>query len=96
LFDINSENHKAEIGYGLLQQYWGQGIISEAVKKIVNFALNTMKLHRIYAYIDHENIPSIKIVEKLNFEREGILKDDDFARNRYFDMCVYALINDLD
>ncbi|MCK5076019.1 MAG: GNAT family N-acetyltransferase, partial [Calditrichia bacterium] len=84
----------AEIGYGLLQQFWGQGIISESVEKIVDFGINEMKLHRIYGYIDPENIASIKVVEKFNFVREGILKDDTFARSRYFDMCVYALINE--
>ena len=94
LFDISIENNKAEVGYGLLQEYCGQGIISEAVEKLVDFGLKEMKLHRIYAYIDPENITSIKIVGKFNFVREGILKDDAFARSRYFDMCVYALINE--
>jgi len=95
LFDINIEASKAEIGYGLLQEYWGQGIISEAIKKIVDFGINKMELHRIYGYIDPQNIPSIKVIEKFNFKKEGILKDDTFARNKYFDMSVYAIINKL-
>ena len=93
LFDINIEGSKAEIGYGLLQEFWGQGIISEAIKKIVDFGINKMELHRIYGYIDPQNIPSIKVIEKFNFKKEGILKDDAFARNKYFDMSIYALIN---
>ncbi len=92
LFDINVEATKAELGYGLLQPYWGQGIISEAVKKIVEYGFYEMKLHRIYALIDPANTASIKIVEKQNFIQEGLLKDDAYARNKYFDMLMYALV----
>ncbi len=94
LFDINIEVNKAELGYGLLKEYWGQGIISEVVKKIVNFGICEMDLHKVYAYIEPANIPSIKIVERLEFKKEGMLIDDVFARNKYFDMSVYALLNE--
>ncbi len=79
------------IGYGGLFDINFEA--SKAVERIVDFGINDMQLHRIYGYIDPGNIASIKIIEKFNFKKEGILKDDAFARNKYFDMSVYALIN---
>ena len=93
LFDIADECGKAEIGYGLLQQYWNRGYVSEAIDKIVRYGLDDMKLHRIYAYVDPENGASRRVLEKLGFNREGTLRDDQFARGRYFDMDVLARLN---
>jgi ribosomal-protein-alanine N-acetyltransferase len=93
LFDINREWNKAEIGYGLLQNYWGNGYAGEAVAEMVRFGRDDLGLHRIYGKVVPGNTASVRILEKLGFEKEGRLKDDAFARGRYFDMCVFALIN---
>lgn len=92
LFDIDTECNKAEIGYGLLKNYWGMGLMSKIVDELVNFGFNDMKLHKIYAKIDPENSASIKVIKNNNFIYEGLLKDDAYARNKYFDMAIYSLI----
>ncbi len=93
LFDIDFQNRKAEIGYGLLKPYWGKQIASEVVKNLTSYGFCELNLHRIFAKIDPKNIASQKVVEKIGFTKEGILKDDAFERNQYFDMTVYAKIN---
>jgi [ribosomal protein S5]-alanine N-acetyltransferase len=93
LFDINPNSDKAEIGYGLLPGFWRRGYASEAVAEIVGFGFDTLELHRIYGYIVPGNAASVKILENLGFTLEGVLKDDDFGRGRFFDMSVYARIN---
>jgi ribosomal-protein-alanine N-acetyltransferase len=93
LFDIDKENGKAEIGYGLLPGYWGKGYNSEAVEKIIDFGLKEMKLHRIYGLIVPGNDASVRVLEKFGFQKEGLLRDNGFARNKYFDMGIYSFIN---
>ena len=94
LFDVDSECSKAEIGYGLLKPFWGQGYMSEAVAEITRFAVEDIKLHRVYGLVDPENIPSAKVLLKLGFQHEGCLRHDIYARDRYFDMDVFGLIQD--
>ena len=93
IFEIDKTNNRAEIGYGLLPEFWGNGFISEAMKAMVDFGLNKLQVHKLYAIVDPNNGASIKILEKNNFQREGILCEHLFARGKYFDMCYYGRIN---
>lgn len=92
-FEIEKEANRAEIGYGFLPSTWGKGIGSEVVKALTDFGMNEIKLHKIYAFINPENVSSIKIVGKFGYIREGLFKDHDFARDKYFDTAVYTKIN---
>jgi ribosomal-protein-alanine N-acetyltransferase len=93
LFEISKESNKAEIGYGLLPDYWGKGIMSEVVEKLIDFGFNEIKLHKIYGRITPRHNASIRVLEKLGFKKEGEFKDDEFAQNKYFDTAYYSLIN---
>jgi ribosomal-protein-alanine N-acetyltransferase len=92
-FEVDKEANKAELGYGLLQGNWGKGFGTEAVKKLTEFGLNELQLHKIYAYVDPENKASVKLLENFGYEREGLFKDHDYAQNKYFDTAVYTLMN---
>ena len=94
LFNICAENNQAEIGYGLLQNYWGSGLISEIIAEIVSFGLSKLEAHRLYGIIIPGNTASIRVLEKNNFKKEGHLKHNAYARNRYFDHLIYGLINE--
>ncbi|MBT8386676.1 MAG: GNAT family N-acetyltransferase [Ignavibacteria bacterium] len=91
-FEIDKDANKAELGYGFLQGNWGKGAGTEVVKALTEFGIKEMKLHKIYAFINPENISSIKVVEKFGYKREGLFKDHDFAQNKYFDTAVYTKI----
>jgi len=93
LFEINAECSKAEIGYGTLKTFWGQGYVSEAVAEITRFGRKEMKLHRIYGHVDPANEPSAKILLKLGFTKEGCLHHDIHARGEYFDMDIFGLVD---
>ncbi|NQU77688.1 GNAT family N-acetyltransferase [Candidatus Falkowbacteria bacterium] len=60
LFDISG--HKAEIGYWLGENYWGQGIMSAACKLVTKFGLEKLKLIRIYAFVFPWNKASMKVL----------------------------------
>jgi len=65
----------AEVGYEFARPHWGRGIGTEAVGEVVRFGFAEMQLHRIEACPLARNAPSIRLLEKLGFRREGVLRD---------------------
>lgn len=61
----------AYLGYLLFEVYAGQGLMTEAIELILKFAFKTLKLHRVEANVQPQNVASIKTLRKLNFTREG-------------------------
>lgn len=62
-------NNMGEIGYVLKPAYRGQGIMTEAVKLIVKFGLEVMKLTDVVAYVDSENRASVRVLERAGFHQ---------------------------
>ena len=92
-YRIKPENFRAEIGYMLLPEFNGKGIISEAVKEVIDYGFNVMKLHSIEAIIDPENFGSEKVLQKNGFVKEAHLKENEFYEGRFLDTVIYSLLN---
>lgn len=92
-YRIKPEHFRAEVGYMLLPEYHGKGIISEAIKEVVNYGFNEMKLHSIEAIIDPENFGSARVLEKNNFVKEAHLKENEFYEGRFLDTVIYSILN---
>jgi ribosomal-protein-alanine N-acetyltransferase len=92
-YRIKLEHFRAEIGYMLLPEFNGKGIISEAVKEVVDYGFNVMKLHSIEAIIDPENFGSEKVLQKNGFVKEAHLKENEFYDGRFLDTVIYSLLN---
>ena len=75
LFNLNLDNRRCELGYGLDRAEWGKGYMQEALRALLRFAFNDLGLHRIEADVDPRNTNSIRTVEKLGFQREGYLRE---------------------
>lgn len=75
LFNLDPRNRRAEIGYALARDCWGQGLMSEALGALVAHAFGPLGLARLEADVDPRNAPSIRIIEKLGFVREGLLRE---------------------
>jgi len=71
LFGFSDEDNKCEIGYEILTNFQGQGIMSEAAKKVIDFAVNTIKVQKIEAFLHKDNQRSIKLLEKLSFRNSN-------------------------
>ena len=71
LFGFSDENYKCEIGYELLTTFQGQGIMKEAVEKVVDYAFNTIKVKKIEAFLHRDNQSSIKLLEKFSFRNSN-------------------------
>ncbi len=72
LFNLSAELKKCEIGYELLNEYQGRGLMKEATKKIIEYAFQTLGLKTIDAFTHRDNQRSTKLLQKFNFEGQTI------------------------
>ena len=91
-FNNFTKNHRANIGYDLQTTHWNKGYITEALREIIKFGFNELKLNRIEAELMLGNIVSEKVLEKLNFKNEGILRAWMFWNEKYYDMIMFSLL----
>ena len=94
LHNISSENNRAEIGYWLGKDFTGKGIASRATQAIIDYAFDTLKIHRILIRAATKNTASCAVAERLGFTKEGMLKDEQLLDDIYYDTSVYAKINE--
>jgi len=71
------EHHhrRAELGYDMAVSRWGQGTAGEAARAVIDYGFTTMRLHRIEAHTIADNHPSVRLLERLGFQREGTLRE---------------------
>jgi RimJ/RimL family protein N-acetyltransferase len=87
--DIHRKN--AELGYWLAEKYWGRGIITNAVKQMIDFAFATYEIDRLFARPFGSNTGSQKVLEKTGFILEGRFEKTLIKNGIPEDELVYAL-----
>ncbi len=90
---IEKEHYRAEVGYMLKPAYWKQGLISEALKKVIDYGFNHMKLHSIEANVNPNNAGSIMLLEKMGFVKEAHFKENYYYNGQFLDSVIYSLIS---
>ncbi|MEH6940017.1 GNAT family N-acetyltransferase [Bacillus sp. JJ664] len=95
LHGINWNISKCEIGYWINTKFSGNGYMTEAVSELTNLGFQLLKFRRIEIRCESKNTKSRTIPEKLGFELEGILRNDDLSAdgNKLTDTCIYAKVN---
>ncbi|MBH46914.1 MAG: hypothetical protein CME71_01950 [Halobacteriovorax sp.] len=88
---VRDELQKANLGYRIFNRYWRKGFAKEAVKKICKEALIDLKLNRLEAVIDSDNMPSIKLAKSLGFRSEGVRENYFFQDDRWDDQAVFVV-----
>ena len=91
-YRVKPENYRAEVGYILLAEFHGQGIITEALQRVIQFGFDEMGLNSIEAVIDPDNFASEKVLLKTNFVKEGHFKEHQFFEGKFFDSVFYSLL----
>jgi ribosomal-protein-alanine N-acetyltransferase len=81
-----------EIGYMLAASHHGRGLGTRAVALLVAKLFRETELYRIFATISVENIASIKLLERLGFIREGVLREHYLIQGRRVDEAIYGLL----
>ncbi|MGB0863386.1 MAG: GNAT family N-acetyltransferase [Saprospiraceae bacterium] len=87
--DIFHKN--AELGYWLAEPFWGKGIMTKAIKEMVDYTFKNFEINRIFARPFGSNIGSQRVLEKVGFELEARLSQTIFKNNSYEDELIYGI-----
>ena len=88
----NIHSQTAELGYYIAEEYWGKGIMTEAVKQICEYVFAKSDIIRIYAEPFAYNIASCRVLEKVGFQYEGTLRSNAVKNGKVIDMEMYSLL----
>ncbi len=90
----NRYHRRAEIGYELARDCWGQGLAREAIREVLRFGFERMGLNRIEIRTSTANVRSLRLAARLGFTREGTLRkrilEDD---GQFYDGAVFGLLH---
>ena len=90
----NIHRQTAELGYYIAEEYWGKGIMTEAVKQICEYVFGNSDIIRIYAEPFAYNIASCRVLEKAGFQYEGTLRSNAVKNSKVIDMKMYSLLKE--
>jgi ribosomal-protein-alanine N-acetyltransferase len=93
IWNIQKEHFRGDVGYVLHPAYWGKGLMKEALRAVVDFGYDKMKLHSFAAEVDPKNVGSTALLESLGFIREGLLKENLYFKGNFTDTAIYSKIN---
>lgn len=88
--------YSAELGYWLAEPFWGQGIMTRAVKAITEYAIQELGMLRIYAEPYHTNPASAKVLEKAGFKCEGTLRSSVVKDGKILDQKIFGYVRGRD
>jgi ribosomal-protein-alanine N-acetyltransferase len=91
-YKIDNKNHRAEIGYTSLPEFYGQGYITEAIKAVVTYGFEQMNLHAIEANIDPRNKASERVLQKNGFVKEAHYIEYEYWEGEFLDTVIYSLL----
>lgn len=88
------ENSSAEVGYSLARAYWNQGIMTEALGAVVDFAFRQLGINRLEAQHEVDNPASGQVMRHVGMVKEGTLRQRLFNKGRYVDVDLYAILRE--
>jgi len=80
------------LGYELARDAWGQGFMVEALREVLGFGFRQMQLNRVEAQVHPDNEASLRLVAKLGFVREGLLREAGWWGGQAQDLVAYSLL----
>lgn len=94
LSSLSQEHKKAEIGFWLLTEFWGQGIMTEVMPIICKYGFENLGLHRIEGFVESDNLNCKNAMKKLDFNHEGTMKDCEIKNGKFISLDIYARLKD--
>lgn len=85
-------DHRAGLGYDLSRHLWGRGIMSEALAAVLAWGFDALALNKVEAHTNAENTPSVAMLERLGFRREGTLHEHFLEHGVFHDVALYAML----
>ena len=94
LFRLDEGSARAELGYVLGRAHWGRGLMAEALRGVIGHAFGALALRRLEAEVDPRNQASCRVLQRLGFAREGLLRQRWVAKGETKDVEAYGLLRD--
>jgi len=92
LFHFHAGSRRAELGYALGRPHWGEGLMHEALQRLLAYAFGELNLYRLEADIDPRNDASARTLRRLGFVKEGVLRERWIVADVTSDSEVYGLL----
>lgn len=92
LFRIDHSCRRAEVGYALTRQAWGQGYITEALQSLLRYGFEQLELNRVEADVDPRNTASMRVLQRLGFQQEGLLRERWIVAGEVSDSAMFGML----
>lgn len=89
---LQQDNRSAEVGYSLNRAYWNQGLMTEALRAVLEFGFTKLNLNRIEAQHESDNPASGRVMAKAGMRHEGLLRQRLYNKGRFTDVDLYAAL----
>ena len=90
--DLNQAHRKAEIGFWLLKEYWGKGILKEVMPVLFAYGFSELNLNRIEGFVQSENEKCKRALKKVDFTYEGTMREYEIKNGTKIDLDIYAIL----
>ncbi len=94
LFALDRASRNAELGCWIAEDHWGTRLSDDAVRLMLRFGFGYLKLRRVCAYTYVNNRPPQRLLRRLGFTREGLLRKCRFRRGKYRDYYVWGMLRE--
>ena len=92
LWKFEFESYRAEVGFMLNRIQQNKGYMFESLHQVLQYGFDDVNLHSIEARVDPQNTSSIKVLDKVGFQREGQLTESLFNKGQFRDNIIYSLL----
>jgi RimJ/RimL family protein N-acetyltransferase len=89
---VSQPNGTMELGYAIAEPYWGRGLVAEACRALIRYVFTEYAVERLQARVIVGNDASERVLSKLAFTREGVLRSLVLRRGRHWDVAMYSLL----
>jgi RimJ/RimL family protein N-acetyltransferase len=89
---VDRANSTAALAYGVARASWGRGIASEAARAVVDYGFEAFGLAKVWARADPRNGASVRVLEKVGMQREGLLRGHLLVRGERVDRVYYGIL----
>ncbi len=91
LMGISIQHRKAEVGFALSKEYWNQGVMTEALRRVLEYSFE-IGLNRVEGLCPDDNRAAARVMEKLGMKKEGELRQYLFQKGAFWDFCIYSIL----
>lgn len=89
---LSEENASVEVGYSLARWLWGKGLMTEALRAVIDYTFDAMDINRIEAQHELLNPSSGRVMEKCGMTKEGVLRQRLYNKGKFVDVALYSIL----